>query len=248
MEIIRHRWEKKFWKIEIIHVYNWEDAWYPEKTLEDLLVRMENPWHYEGACNLMDAWIEQALRIDCDYIIMSAADTWLLDDEFIYGKIERMRNESKFLLTCPWGTPDMNDPRDVWFATDFFVLDARFEKKNHVFPLKYAEFKDKYIELIRYLWKGNVMAEKLFFSHFLTACNKDALDNDFKSYVVSKTLSFNERMPVHSTKEWDRTFSFPEIELYMNHKIEEKREMLNKKGITLGKYTEMLKNGEYIKN
>ncbi|MDD2486920.1 MAG: hypothetical protein PHS92_00935 [Candidatus Gracilibacteria bacterium] len=248
MEIVRHLWEKKFGKIEIIHVYNGEDEWYPQKTLEDYLLKISNPGHFEGASNLIDEGIKKALELDCDYVVVSASDTWLIDEIFIHEKVKLMENESKFLFTCPWGNPEMNNPQDVGFATDFFILDANWENKNNTFPLRYADFREKHLELLRYLGKGNVMVERLFFSRFLTACNKDVNENSLKSYALSKILLFNERTPVHYTNDWKRTKEFPEIGLYMNHEMEEKKEMLNNRGIVLGKYTEMYKNGNFIKN
>ncbi|EKE29564.1 MAG: hypothetical protein ACD_2C00145G0001 [uncultured bacterium (gcode 4)] len=246
MEIVRHLWAKKFTKIEIIHVYNWNPEWYSGKTLEDHFLRTTNPGHFEGAANLIDIGVEHALNIDCDYVVVSAADTWMMDADLMEAKINQMRIENKVLLTCPWGNPALGNPQDVWFATDFFVFDAKWERKNKMFPLKYADFKEKYIDLLRYLGKWNAMVERVFFSKYLTACSNEANEVSLKAYALRKYLDFKERTPVHYTADWDRTSEFPKIWLYMNHSLQEKRKIIQKTDIKLGKYAQMLKDGEYV--
>jgi hypothetical protein len=46
--------------------------------------------------------MEQAIMSRCDYIVVSAADTWMLDVELIYSRVSEMQSKKKFLFTCPW--------------------------------------------------------------------------------------------------------------------------------------------------
>lgn len=226
MEIVRWLWEKVFWKIHIIHSYNGDPSW-NFQYLEDEIITMENPWHFEGAANLIDKWIERAKTMDLDYIVVSASDTWMMKLDFILSKLEEMRKDGKALLTCPWWYPGFNNPQDVWMATDFFIIDANWEKKNNIFPLRYASFRDKYQELLRYLWRWNVMVERLFFSRYLDACAKYVSENELKKYALSKLMIFEERMPVHADSSWNRKSEAEEIWLYMNHEIQEKIKAIN---------------------
>ncbi|EKE27556.1 MAG: hypothetical protein ACD_3C00192G0001 [uncultured bacterium (gcode 4)] len=246
MEIIRHLWAKKFTKVEIIHVYNGNPEWYEGKTIEDHFLRTKNLGHFEWAANLIDIGVEHAINIDCDYVVVSAADTWMMDVDLIYSKINQLKSENRVLLTCPWWNPELHNPQDVWFATDFFIFDTKWERKNKMFPLKYGEFKEKYLDLLRYLWKWNAMVERVFFSRYLSACSNETNEVSLKAYSLRKLLMFNERIPVHYTADWHRTHELPHIWLYMSHSLESKRKMLNDKNVKLGKYTQMLKDGEYI--
>lgn len=243
MEIVRNSWSKYFPDIYLVHAYNWEKSKY-KKYLENKLLTLKNPWHYEWASNLIDAWVKEVLKNDVDYIIVSAADTWLLKAEIIFEKIKLMQEKNKVLLSNPWWYPWFDDPRDVWLATDFFVLDAKWERKNKIFPLKYKEFSDKYLDLLRYLWRWNVMLEKLFFSKFVTTCSKTSIQNKVKEYSLSKILFFKERYPIHKNSSWIRNMSFPKIDLYTNHDFVEKREVFIKKDLKIWKYSEKLINNE----
>ncbi|EKD66418.1 MAG: hypothetical protein ACD_49C00044G0020 [uncultured bacterium (gcode 4)] len=245
MEIVKELWSKYFEDIYIIHSYNWKKEWY-EKYFEDELIISENPGHFEWAANLIDIWIKKALEKDFDYIIVSASDTWIIKPEFIKEKIDIMKKEEKYLFTCPWWNPEINNPQDVWFATDFFIIDAKWEKKNGVFPFNYAIFREKYLDLLRYLWKGSVMVEKLFFSNLLNAFTKHTNENNLKKYALSKILMFTERMPAHSDILWNRTSTFPEIWLYMNHEIKEKQKIFNDLNLDFWKYSMKLRNWEFL--
>jgi hypothetical protein len=170
----------------------------------------------------------------------------MLDVELIYSRVSEMQSKKKFLFTCPWWNPVMNNAQEVWFASDFFIIDAKWERTNKVFPLRYAEFRDKYLDMMRYLGKWNIMVERLLFSRYLTACAQDVNENTLKIYSQSKLLEFSERSPVHYNADWMRIHEVPKIWLYMGHSLEAKRKMLNDKKLVFWKYSQMLKDWDYI--
>lgn len=249
MEIVRNIYEKEFWKIFILHAYNWEKSWYKNKYLEDKLIRIKNPWHYEWASNLIDIWFKHFKNLDLDYIIVSASDTWFLNTDFIRDTLLEMKNNNKVLFTCPWWTPTRNDFTDVWMATDFFILDLNWEKKFNMFPVNYKSFYNKNIDLLRYLWKWNISYEKLLFSRFINSCFLEIKSEILlKSQVKNKLLNFSERIPIHSNEDWERTMEWKGIGFFTNHNIYEKQNVFENLNLGTWKYSNMLKNGQIKTN
>jgi len=242
MEIVRSLWEKVFGKIYLIHAYNGKKSWYPEKYLEDKLIRQNNPGHYEGAANLIDAGIRELLKQKFDWLIVSAADTWLIKPKYIQNKIKKMEADDNVFFACPWGTPTRNNPRELGISADFFILKADWEKKNKMFPARYGSFKKKYLDLARYLGARNISYEKLLFAIFVSACAKeDPMNNNQLRFTVRKRLLlFEERIPIHKDEDWNRFMQWPKIGLYTDHDLKYKKEMLIKKGLNLGKYSKKL--------
>lgn len=242
MEIVRNIYEKELWKIFIVHSYNWDKNWYKNKYLEDKLIRSKNPGHYQWASDLIDLWIKEFEKLKLDYIIISASDTWLLNINFLKNTLLLMKKENKSLFSCPWWTPNINDFRDVWMATDFFIIDLKWEKKYKMFPVNYKKFYDKNIDLLRYLWKWNISYEKLLFSKFINSCYLEVKsENLLRNHTYNKLLIFKERVPVHINEEWERKMEWKDILFFTNHNIEEKKSMLKDLNINIWKYSEMLK-------
>ncbi|MDR0370144.1 MAG: hypothetical protein LBH96_06770 [Candidatus Peribacteria bacterium] len=113
MEIIRELRTPHFQEIKIVHTYNGPRENYTQKYLEDDLLYLENPGHYEGAANLMDAGIEQVLKYDIDMIAINASDCRWIDPLKIKKILEKMRKEEKFLGSCPWSISANHEWRGV---------------------------------------------------------------------------------------------------------------------------------------
>jgi hypothetical protein len=231
-QLVRSVWEPKFGKILICHSYNGKRKWYAGKHLENKLIRLKNPGHYEGAANLVDAGIKY-LEDKVDYIVVSAADTWLLNLSVIAKYLKKMQQEGRTLLTCPWGTATRNKPGDVGLAGDFFILDAKWQHKYKMFPVKYREFADRYMDVIRYLGNGNVMYERLLFMRFLNACFREhGKENGLKEHSLKRYLEFSERIPVHCNEEWERPGENARLQLNTSHDRAEKVAFLKKNPLT----------------
>ncbi len=170
MGIIRNEWSrlKLFKKVKIIYAYNGKKEWYPEKYLEDELVRIKNSWHFQGASDLIDAGfktIKEKYK-DLGYIIVLAADTWMIKPEYIEKIIREMSAKKLLWTTCPWGRKGQNEMRDVGAATDFFIINCKWATKNRMFPLNFKIFSRKYMDLLFYVKGQFVMLEKLIFLRF----------------------------------------------------------------------------------
>lgn len=240
MEIIRKLRSKYFSEIIIVHTYNWNKNDYKEKYLEDELIYMENPWHYEWAANMMDKWVECLLKYDLDYIMINASDVRRIKPESIMNIIQNMQDSWKVLWTCPWSFkwPNENIRRWVWLACDTLILDAKWEKEYKIFPLKWKDFYDKYVDFIRYLWKNNVLVEALLASKYVSACWKLKMRSNSELWLIADNLIYfiKERIPtLISTTQ--RKFDTPELWLYTNHDLWVKKEILKSNNIVLWQYT-----------
>lgn len=238
MELIRNLRSKYFSEIVIVHTYNWNRDDYKEKYLEDELIYMENPWHYEWAANMMDTWVEALLKYqDLDYFIINASDIWWIKPESLVKIINDMEKSSCVLWTCPWSFPWQDNRRWVWLACDTFILNAKREGKNHIFPLKWKEFHDKYIDFIRYMWKNNVLVEWLFASRYISACSniKRKSDSELGLYANNHLYIIKERMPTLLSVS-ERNFDVPDLWLYTNHDINIKKQVLINNNIIPGPY------------
>lgn len=258
MEILRSVWQQAnlFSSIRIVHAYNGKRAWYPKKYLEDVLVRQENPGHYQGASDLIDAGIAamQKKFLEVQYIVVLAADTWCLKPEYLNRVIDVMHKQKRYVATCPWGLPNKSREKDFGLATDFFVVDVRWARKFKMFPLQYLDFWKKHHEIISYMKPGgNVSLERLMLARFHDASFRQYNDNVHrKSLAESSILSLEERIPVHigKTKQgyWIRRFYWPKIGLATHHQPQEKQKVLKTFPAAQGKNISQLakaKNFEY---
>jgi len=248
IEIIRNLWPKEpmFSKVVIAHTYNGRKNWYPKKYLENVLIRMKNPGHFQGASDLIDAGMNILIqKKDIDYAIVLAADTWLLKPEYISNTIREMRKRDLYLATCPWGLPNRNDMRDVGVATDFFILDMKWAKKYMLFPLRYKEFYKKYGEYLLYKSGSNVMLEKLMLMRFMQAIKRMICsDNLYKAVAKEKIYWFSDREPIHSHINkrglWVRKMRWDKIGLETSHDPLQKKEFLRKFDFCQGENTKRL--------
>ncbi len=238
MEIIRRHWSKFFPKVYITHCFNGKKSWYPKKYLEDKLICQNNPGHFAGASNLVDAGMTHFMKVGkkekIEYVVVLAADTWLLKPNYLLQMIKNMQDGQKVLATTPWGMPG-DDLKNKGFAGDFFVVDLEWTKRNKFFPINYQKFYDKYIDLIRYQGKANVSYEDLLKANFIKAATNDFLgksDVKLRQYILDKILLIKERMPVHYKIDqkgfWLRQHEWPEIGLYTDHEPTGKQKILQK--------------------
>ena len=69
MEIIRNVWGKieLLKEVVIVHAFNGQREWWLEKYLEDDLVYLSNPGHFEGAAILMSEGIKDVYKRQPQY-------------------------------------------------------------------------------------------------------------------------------------------------------------------------------------
>lgn len=242
MEIIRSVWpnHEVLRNVAIVHAYNGKDEWYPEKYLEDELVRIENTSHFQGASELMDAGMAvfQEKFPEVDYVIVLAADTWLVRPNYVASIIRTMQQEHKLLATSAWGLPERNEPYDVGVSLDFVVFNAPWAARYGLFPIRYKEFYDKYAELLRYYRGSNVMLEKLFLARFMDAVFRETDQiAGIKGVVNERIMRLTEREPVHDLVDgylWHRRHYWPNMGLLTHHEPEPKRELLKELNVVAG--------------
>ncbi len=246
MEIVRRLWEPVFGSVYLVHAFNGLKEWYDRPYLEDDLLVQDNPGHFEGAANLIDAGIAQLLTRQIDYIVVSAADTWWIKPAFIADKIRVMRQTGKVFLSTPWGLKDQNNPKEMGLAGDTFVLEAAWQRAYNFFPVQYRDFYDRYIELLRYLGRQNVSYEALLFSKFVNACHREIMPANvgIKQQVQKRMLLLEERIPVHTAVNeegyWVRRFQWPDIGLLTDHDPEPKQQVLRAQNLEVGPFSRKL--------
>ena len=128
IEIIRNVWEASelFNNVKIVHSFNGEKSWYPKKYLENDLVVLKNSWHFQGAADLIDAGLKKmSLYKNIDYIIVLAADIWLINLGYLNKLLTQMKEGEFRLATCVWGLLEQNIIQKTEITTDFFILDFK---------------------------------------------------------------------------------------------------------------------------
>ncbi|MBU4257470.1 hypothetical protein KJ586_00930 [Patescibacteria group bacterium] len=255
MEIIRDIWAKSklFSDIKIVHTYNGNKSWYPEKYLEDDLVVIKNSGHFQGAAELIDAGMYRfkSKYKNIDYVIVMASDTWNIKPKYIYNIIKQIKEKSLYLATCAWGVHGRNDIKEVGMAVDFFILDLKWANKNKMFPINYKAFYNKFSDLFLYQKGGNVYLEKLLFSKYFKAIYHEFQNNvQFRDYALQKLFLLKDREPVHSHIDshdfWIRKKYWPKMGLITHHEPQPKKEILKKYKITKGKNIQKLLNNDNL--
>ena len=136
MDIIRQLWQPMFESIDIYHEFNGRKDWYPEKYQEDFLHHHRSMPHFSGANYMLNQGIKHILNSNkkYDFIIVSSADTWFYDPKRLREIIDTMSKKRFHLATSLWGF--------ATFGTEFFIIKPELARK--VFPLKFAQFINKY--------------------------------------------------------------------------------------------------------
>lgn len=235
MDIVRKLWQKSetFSDIKIVHAYNGKKEWYPKKHIENDLVRLKNPGHFQGAAELIDAGIKKftAKYADLDYVFVLAADTWLVKLSYVENIIRDMKKKELYLSTCAWGLPDRNDIFEVGMAVDLFVVDFAWAKKYKMFPIDYKGFRKRYGDLLLYLKGWNLMLEKLLITRYLQAIFRHFNDNNqLKHCARNKIRLLSDREPVHSHVDdsgfWIRKMHWPKMGLLTDHDFKKKKNLI----------------------
>ena len=233
IELIQSWESNMFSRINIAHAYNGNPRWY-KKTSEDYLIQRKNLGHQKGAADLIDSGIATLLasKRPLDYIVVLAADTWLVKPDYLEKVIGTMKKDKLVVATASWGS---NKTKTLWqggMATDFFVIDVTFIKTSKLFPLKYAKFSEKYKEILDYLGK-NTLLEHVFSVRFLAALEKTfRIPGDHLRRAVAEKMLYRmkEREPVHreTTEIYERHMSYSKIHLCTHHNPKTKRNFLKK--------------------
>jgi hypothetical protein len=226
MEIIRGTWatQKSLKDIPIVHVFNGEPEWWPEKYLEDDLILVENRGHFAGCAHQMDVGIRyfQENYLSVTHLVVLAADTWILKPEYLVNVIKSMEKEEHFMASCGWGLPVQQTK--IWndAAVDFFIIDLKFATSSNMFPLNYSEYIEKYGEVFAVLNKP-VLVEALLVLRFRQALlryigNPPPSDNLINWTVSQYIHLMKEREPVHNYQpHFERIMHYPALGMLGHH-------------------------------
>lgn len=87
----------------IVHASSGSNA---EPYLEDTFISCSPRLHFEGAVILMQSAIKAALAFEPEFIILLEGDTWLLDEQVLWGIVQRLQANTRFLMaTSSWMPP-----------------------------------------------------------------------------------------------------------------------------------------------
>lgn len=206
MEIIRRCWKKLnlLNDVLLLHAFNGEKEWWPQKYLEDELLYLDNASHLQGAEFLINEGISylQTKYPNIDYVIILAADTWCVMPNYIEKLIRTMQHDQKYIATCAWGSKKNNNVLNVGMALDFLIVDFKWSRDNNLFPIGYKNFVDSYWEIFSYQ-NMTIYPEKVFALRFKQAILKS--NNHTSELLIKKILAdriafMREREPIHTTK------------------------------------------------
>jgi hypothetical protein len=249
MEIIRNVWKKSelLKEVVIVHTFNGQKEWWPEKYLEDELLYLDNPGHFEGAEVLINGGVKcfSEKYPDIDYVILLASDTWLVKPEYLEKMILDMQKEEKYLATAVWGTKKLTNIWTRGSALDFNIFNLKWAIQSSFFPLRFKEFKDKYEDLFFYN-DQTIYPENVFVVRFREAIFRSvkiASDNILKPVAESHIYKMVDREPVHTNcKEnlifkkggWKRKMYVPKMGLITHHNPIQKQKIFKEWKLTLG--------------
>ena len=249
MEIIRNVWPENelLRNSVIVHSFNGQRQWWPEKYIEDELLHLENPGHFEGAEILLNKGIECFAEKypDIDYVIILASDTWCVMPGYLEKVIRTMRSEEKYLAACSWGTKKGADMFKTGVSLDFNIVDIKWALRYGLFPMGYKEFLNRYSDVFFYEDK-NIHPEKVFALRFRQAVLKSGKapsENLIKEAAREQIYRITEREPVHIKKPvlgifggTVRKMYWPKMGLITHHDPEKKQAAARKWDLKLGDY------------
>jgi len=105
-EISKNLYVKAFDKVHLVHAYNGKKEFGYRPHLEDKLIKIKNRGHFKGAADLINAGLKYFTTKKIPglkYVLVTAADTWLLDVDFLKDLIDQMQREGKVLAASSWG-------------------------------------------------------------------------------------------------------------------------------------------------
>ena len=251
LEILRNVWPKcgLLKDVVVVHAFNGDQQWWPEKYLEDELLFLENPGHFGGA----EVLLNQGIKCFADkypqvaYVIILAPDTWCVMPEYLEKIIDVMHGKDKYLAACAWGTKDKSDMFVSGMSMDFNIVDVKWAVEYRLFPLRYQEFSNRYAEVFSYEDKI-VYLERVFALRFKQAIMRAIeipSDNLIKQIAEEHICRMTEREPVHCFhRPISRLFRavhrrkeyWPNIGLITHHNPMLKQEVAKEWNLKLGNY------------
>lgn len=239
IELIRALYADMFDELKIVHAYNGEPDWY-EKSGEDVLLTTSNSGHFSGAAELIDLGMKHIQdSYTVDYVIVLAADTWLLKPDYIAATLKEMQTKEQPFATCAWGSDRVSELSKAGSALDFFIVDQHWALEYDMFPIDYAGFEARYGDLLLYQEGLPVFLEKVLLARYMAAAFKQhRYKTSRELHALNQVHLFTERQPVHEHSPEDdiprRKGYVPSMGLAGFHNPEPKQAILRTLGISGG--------------
>lgn len=238
-EISRQLYAPAFGGVKVVHCHNGKRSFGYKKYLEDVLIRRQNPGHFAGAADLIDAgmsWFMQHRTKGLRYVLITAADTWCLNVQWLKSVVQEMGAKGQVIAVSSWGHSKA-PVKPTGFSTDFLIVDLDWIRESHVFPLRYPDFKKKFADMFLLLW-GQPTVEACLQWKYARYFFDNFMDNDFWHERDSSWRRLVEREPVHT--DGQRQSDWPKIGLYTNPDPTTKRMVLRSLKLKLGQYGDKL--------
>lgn len=233
-EISRMLYAKAFGGVHLVHAYNGKKEFGYAQYLEDKFIKIKNRGHFQGAVDLINAGMEyfnSARKLPVRYVLVTAADTWLLNVKFVQKLVREMETKGQVLATSSWGKSKPSE-KPHGFSTDFFIVDLEWNRKAQLWPLDYAGFVRKFADFF-YVQYAQPVVEVAVQYQFQKYFGDNFVDNDIWRNRNASLRRIVEREPVHG-QDGRRIDNWPSIGLYTSPEPKAKRAALRKLGISLG--------------
>ncbi len=250
-EISKSVYAKAFGGVHLVHAYNGKVSFGYQPYLEDKFIKISNRGHFQGASDLINtglAYFNNARIKGIRYVLVTAADTWLLKINFLKKLIEEMETDHRLLAASSWGISKAPE-KMTGFSTDFFIIDIDWNRKAKLFPFDYQKFKNKFADIF-YLQYAQPTLEAAVQYQYQKYFADRFDDNDVWHERNRGLRRIVEREPVHKSINplfRGRIPSWPTIGLYTSPEPAEKRRALKRLGFAVGPYSEKLIAGKLDK-
>ncbi len=227
-EISKSLYPKSFDGVHLVHAYNGKKEFGYKPYLEDKLLTLGNRGHFRGAADLINAGLEYFSKKKIPglkYVLVTAADTWMLDGKFLSKLVGQMESEGRVLAVSSWGRAKYPE-RPTGFSTDFFVIDIEWNRKSKLFPVDYDSFAEKFLDIFALQYAMPTLEGAVQFS-FQKYILKRFVDNETWTEREKMLRRIIEREPVHLPT-GERIGDWPDIGLYTSPEPMEKKKILKK--------------------
>lgn len=202
MELMRHIWTEclPLDRLDIFHIFNGQKSWYPQKTHEDVLMRIPNRGHFMGAVDMMNVGAKAVLasRTKYDAVVVCSADAWLMDPGTLQRLLEVVTGTSPVIASSWWHVPGL-------VSTEWLMLNPTAIK--FLFPLEPQR------------WFSTVVTK-------LTWTKFPFVELAFGFRCLRQQIAFRP-IPGRSWVHPFNRFYSPTIRYFSHHDLEKKRQLFN---------------------
>ncbi len=242
-EISSTQYSGYFGDVHIVHAYNGEMSPGKVSYLEDKLLTMPNRGHYQGAVDLINAGLAYFSANgpgDIRYVVVTAADTWALDGEFLANTVAEMEANVQVLATSSWMSRPSEPPKG--FALDFFVIDLEWNRTAALFPLDYEKFFREHSDAMALLYLPPYVEYALQYRY-----HKHFLDTEKDNGVfIRRNQSLRRIVEREPACMRDNKLALAATGIYHSHLVNEKQAVLRGMGMDFGEHSRKLKNAESL--